>query len=94
MAIQCDEPKIVQMMIEAGAIINSHFALTTPLIHAITGCHLEVVKVLIDAGADVNFRDDQNQSPLSRARGRIRLNASEEERSTLVHMLLCAGAQE
>lgn len=94
MAIQCDEPKIVQMMIGAGAEINCHFAHTTPLIHAIQGCHLEVIKVLINAGADVNFRDDQNQSPLCKARGRIRLTVSEEERAILLQMLLDAGALE
>lgn len=94
MAIQSDEPKIVQMMIDAGAEVNVHFAGTTPLIHAIQGCHLEVIKVLINAGADVNLKDENSQSPLANARGRIRLNASKEEREIMVQMLLDAGARE
>src|SRR5512133_1043208 len=94
MAIQCNEPKIVQMMIDAGAEVNIHFAGTTPLIQAIHGCHVEVIKVLISSGADVNLKDENFQSPLANTRGSIRLNASKEEREMIVKMLLDAGAQE
>jgi ankyrin repeat protein len=94
MAIQCNEPKIVQMMIDAGAEINIHFDNITPLIHAIQSCHVEVVRVLINSGADVNMEDKNLQSPLAIAKGRSRLNASEDERETIVKMLIEAGAQE
>lgn len=94
MAIQCDEPDIVQMMIDVGAEINIHFAGTTPLIRAIQGCHLAVIKVLLESGADVNLKDEKGQTPLAHAKGRIRLDATRAERDVLVKTLLDAGAQE
>lgn len=94
MAIQCNEPRIVQMMIDAGAEVNVHFAGTTPLIRAIQGCHLEVIEVLLKAGAEVNLKDENFQSPLAHANGKIRLTASKTEQELMVNMLLDAGAQE
>jgi ankyrin repeat protein len=94
MAIQSDEPTIVQMMIDAGAEVNAHFAGTTPLIRAIQGCHLEVFKVLMNAGADVNLKDGNLQSPLSTARGSISLDVSKGKQKIMVKLLLDAGAHE
>jgi ankyrin repeat protein len=93
-AIQCDQPEIVQMMVDAGAVVNAHVLDTTPLIHAIHGCYLPVIEVLLKAGADVNFKDENYQSPLAHANGEIRLNATKEERELMIKLLLSAGARE
>lgn len=94
MAIQCNEPRIVQLMIDAGAEVNVHFAGTTPLIRAIQGCHIEVIEVLLKAGAEVNLKDENFQSPLAHANGRIRLTASKAEQELMAKLLLDAGARE
>ncbi len=94
MAIQSNEPQIVQMMIDAGADVNRPFARTTPLIRAIASGHPLIVRVLLAAGADVNQKDSSGFTPLSVALGKTRLNATEEERNTIIRMLQMNGAHE
>lgn len=94
MAIQCGEPEIVRLMVEAGADINLRFAATTPLIRAVTSCQIESMKILINAGVDVNFTDEKGISPLMAARGRIMQNATDADRLELIKILIDAGAAE
>lgn len=94
MAIQCDEPQIVKMMIDAGADVNQPYSQTTPLIRAITACYPSIVQLLLAAGADVNQRDSAGRSPLAAASGEIRLDATEEERNAIIRMLRAHGAQD
>jgi len=53
----------------------------TPLILAVSGNYLMVVKTLIDAGADVNYKDDDGRSALCKA-----------STNKIIDMLLNAGA--
>jgi len=94
MAIQCLEPEIVRLMVEAGADVNLRFATTTPLIRAVQCCEFETMQILIDAGADVNRTDEKGISPLQAARGRIRLDATDTDRQELIRILVNAGATE
>jgi cytohesin len=53
-AIHCDSPRCVAVMIELGAEVNTpDECCSTPLMYAAQGC-LEIVKLLIEAGADPN----------------------------------------
>ena len=93
MAIQCDEPEIVKVMIEAGANLNFDFANTTPLIQAVSSTHPEIVKILIEAGADINKKASNGDSPLQIARERNRINATEEEHTAIIQMLESARSK-
>lgn len=93
MAIQCNEPEIVQTLIDAGSNINMVYKDTTPLIRAVTACYPQLVRLLLDAGADINQLDAQDQSPLVAAQGQVRLNATKQERDAVFEMLEMAGAK-
>jgi len=108
MAIQCDQPDIVQLMIDAGADVNQDYvydhyaadgslfssARTTPLVHAVGGTHSEIVKRLVDAGADVNKRAPDGITPIQAAETRGRTNATPHERNAILSFLKSAGAVE
>lgn len=87
MAIQCRQPEIVQAMINSGADVNFEFANTTPLIRAISGTYPEIVEMLIKAGADISKRANNGKSPMETAMEKNRINATEEERNAIIHML-------
>ena len=87
MAIQCNEPEIVQLMINSGADVNFDFATTTPLIRAISASYPEIVEILIKAGADINKKAKNGDSPLQVAMQKNRINATEEERKAIIQML-------
>jgi ankyrin repeat protein len=92
MAIQCDEPEIVQALIDAGSDINIDCRETTPLLRAVTSSHPEIVRILIAAGADVNQADTKGCTPLRAAQGQVRLNVTQQERDAIIQMLKDAGA--
>ncbi len=94
MAIQCDEAEIVQMMLAAGAEVNSPFQHTTPLVHAISASYPNIVDLLLRAGADVNQATPDGTIPLTAARTQGRTNATVHERNQIVEMLIKAGAHE
>ena len=68
LAIQCDEPEIVKLFIEAGAKVNTTFHGITPLIHSFSFRSNKITQILIDAGADVNMHNGSGESPLEAAR--------------------------
>ena len=92
MAIQCDEAEIVQLMIAAGAEVNTPFQATTPLVRAITAGYPKIVDVLLQAGAQVNQVAPDGTIPLEAARTRGRTNLTDEERDQIVQLLINAGA--
>ena len=56
--INSHNPKIIQMLINAGADVNANVR-GTPLMGAvIKDSNIEIVKILIQNGADVNAKDD------------------------------------
>lgn len=93
MAIQCNEPEIVQAMINSGADVNGDFANTTPLIRAISSSHPEIVEILIKAGADISKKASNGDSPLQVAMLKNRLNATDEERKAIIQMLQPLGKE-
>jgi ankyrin repeat protein len=65
--------KIVALLVKAGASVDSRTAAefeqeqNTPLLLAVAGKHMPTVKVLIEAGADVNAKSLQKNTPLGNA---------------------------
>jgi ankyrin repeat protein len=60
-------------LVEAGADVNSAGDLGfTPLHHAASDGHLDIVHVLLRYGADVNARNEFAQTPIDLARDRVR----------------------
>ncbi|MCH1919013.1 ankyrin repeat domain-containing protein [Shewanella sp. A3A] len=62
MAIQCGAVDIVSLFITSGAELNVHYRHTTPLIRAVTSCYPEIVRLLIENGADPEFADRGGKS--------------------------------
>ena len=93
MAVECAEPEIVRMLVDAGADVNRDFRDTTPLVHAVRGAHSEVVNVLLQAGADPEKRTSDGTSPSELARGAMRTSSTPEEWAVIVRLLVEAGAR-
>jgi ankyrin repeat protein len=70
-----------------GAVLNTFdYICRTPLMWAVDAGHIEIVRALIDAGSDVNARDEARI-------GNTALHfAVEKERAEMVELLLRAGA--
>ena len=94
MAIQCAEAEIVQMMLTAGAEVNTPVGRTTPLVRAITASYPDIVNLLLRAGANVNQVTPDGTMPLTAARTHGRTNSTPHERDQIVQMLIDAGAHE
>ena len=79
---------IAKMLIEAGAKVNAEDKWgNTPLVFGIDGNNKTIVQMLIDAGADVNYCNENNPiSPLRRAEN----NCNAE----IIQMLKEAGARQ
>ena len=57
----------VKFLLYQGVHPDSNDCGTSPLTEAIMGNHIEIVKLLLDTGADVNFENDGDVSPLMAA---------------------------
>lgn len=64
MASMVGSTETVGLLLEHGAEIEQEETPTTPLIMAVQGEHLDVVRMLLDNGADPNASNRQGQSPL------------------------------
>ena len=62
----------------------------TPLFNAVFYCRLECIKVLLAAGAVVNYVDERGSTPLDRAIAKID-SSTEEARAKMVELLKAAG---
>jgi ankyrin repeat protein len=71
---------VLKLLLEAKADVNS----SAPLASAAYGGHSEAVKLLLEAGADVDCKDEEGKSPLSYAISRQDLE--------MVEILLAANA--
>ena len=93
MAIQCNQPDIVQAMIDAGVNVNFEFEGTTPLIRAISSSYPNIVGILTEAGANIHQKTRNGDSPSQVAMRRNRLNATDEERQAIMQMLASSGKE-
>lgn len=78
---------VVQLLIELGADIHQKSAnnlAVTPLHSAVAGDHLEIVKMLLNAGANVNARQNGGFTPLH--------SAAQNNNSEMINILLEFGA--
>ncbi|PMD66637.1 ankyrin, partial [Hyaloscypha bicolor E] len=87
------DPELVQILLNAGAVINPSLRIS-PLVSAAEWGHVEVVALLVSAGADVNIvvRDGgPTSAPLITA---IKCGSDIPNRDVIsvVHILLLAGA--
>jgi ankyrin repeat protein len=82
---------MVKLLLERGVNPNPPSAVEyTPLMQAASSANLELVKLLIDAGADFNAEDEQGRTALDVAQ--MYTHSSEEHR-TLVAFLKERGAR-
>lgn len=85
MAITTRSPDLVHLVLDSGANIHGNDRAAPPIIFAAGMNSTEVVKILLDAGADVNSVNKRNgMTPLHRAIG---------SGPIMVKLLLDAGAQ-
>jgi Ankyrin repeats (3 copies) len=84
-AIQYDYKEMLTRLIELGADFNRSAAGAAPLYHAVFGDRIECVKLLLEAGGDVNGRGPFGSTPLMVA-------ASQTIVPSMVGLLLQAGA--
>jgi ankyrin repeat protein/HEAT repeat protein len=77
--------KEVQKLLEAGADPNAVHRGMRPLHKAAVAGHVEVLRLLIDHGAEVNVKDSSGRSPL--------LEAAGSRNPKAVEILLAAGAK-
>lgn len=83
-----NSPKFTALLISKGAFTDARSRnLDTPLDYATESGHLEIVKLLIDAGADVNLTGENGWSPLHNA-----ASISRKVAIDVVKVLLDAGA--
>lgn len=85
---RCDGSHVVAFLLEKGANINDTEIRDTidqtPIIVAAQGGCTEIVKMLLQAGANIEHRNDQGENAL--------ISAAQEGHKEIVKMLLDAGA--
>ena len=78
---------IIRLILDAGADIDVRYSGSTPLITAIKKGYMDVVKLLIGYGADVNYADKKGKKPLYYA-----INSS--KKNEIIKLLVDEGATE
>ena len=78
---------IIRLILDAGANIDVRYSGSTPLITAIKKGYMDVVKLLIGYGADVNYADKKGKKPLYYA-----INSS--KKNEIIKLLVDEGATE
>ncbi len=89
---ESDNPEVTEFLLESGAKVNAVDNVTygwTPLFLSITGGHLEQTKVLLAAGAAVNHRRTDGDTPLDRA---LVMGSTNAARAKIVEVLEAAEA--
>jgi len=85
---QCNGSKVVAFLLKNGANINDKDVRDTidqtPLIVAAQGGCKDIVKMLLQAGADIHHRNDQGETAL--------ISAAQEGHNEVVQILLEAGS--
>jgi len=85
-AVMVADPRITALLLDGGADVNAQDPSSgaSPLMQAAFGGHLEIVKVLLGAGAEVDRRDNRGATAL--------ICAAEQRQAQAVALLLEAGA--
>jgi ankyrin repeat protein len=91
MAIQCPAPSIVKAMLARGADPNLPYLDTTPLIRAVQRCDLEMVVLLLAAGADPHGLNSQGVSPMQMLSRPLRTGVSPDQIAAVRDALVAAG---
>lgn len=76
-----------RMLLDRGAVVDAHgrgWMTGTPLHSAASGSHVEIARLLLDAGADPNARQSSGWTPLH--------SAAQNGNAELVGLLLAHGA--
>lgn len=87
-AVADEDSDLVRELIAKGENVNGkdeNYDKITPLFVAVDGANLEIIQLLLDAGAKVNARDGERQTPLMRL--------DDEATPELVELLLRHGAK-
>jgi len=69
--------RFVEKWVKDGKDLDDYSLKNSPLIEAIAEYKDDIAKILIEAGADVNFQDNKGQTPLIWASIRVRLDLIE-----------------
>lgn len=89
------DPELVQILLKAGAVVNPRLR-QSPLANAAEWGHVEVVELLVSAGADVNIIVDDNDghtsTPLIKAMEVYERNIPDADVISMVRTLLLARA--
>jgi ankyrin repeat protein len=89
------DPELVQILLKAGAVVNPGLG-QSPLADAAEWGHVEVVELLVSAGADVNIivggDDEYTYTPLSKAMEDYKRDIPDADVISIVRALLLAGA--
>ena len=85
-AIKAGSLECAALIVQEGADVNvsNNYGSKTPLLLAVEGKPTDIVKLLLDAGADVNLQDPANRSAIEAA--------SYEEDTEILCLLIEAGA--
>ena len=88
-AIQSKKPEIVRILLDAGVSVKGKKNIE-PIILAVEIDNLEMIKMLVEAGAEINVIKDNGQTPLYMALG---VNEDFNPNIPIVEFLLENGAQ-
>lgn len=98
-ACHCNDIETVKLLLKCGANINESMYLGcnpikhTPLMRAVMGNHGDLVKLLIQQGADVNSGGNSNSTPLDMAKLIHHYHWMKEDNSAIILMLRKAEAK-
>ena len=85
--------KIVSLLLGTGANPNQSWDLASPLREAVQNSHVTTVKILLDAGTDVNLGGSWDKNSFGRYPSTNGFLTSPEERRTVLDLLAAAGAE-
>lgn len=89
MSIGLNRPELTLIGLRRGGNINGKSTYNRPLSRAVSAAMPEIVKILLDAGADIHY---DNEAPLRYALNNIKFKKNQEELLEIIKLLLEAGS--